>query len=333
MLPEGFSCRPAEMRDVERVVSVFNACSLDVMGIVDFSADELRGDWELPGFDLAGDTRVVLSPASDLVAYGDLWGTSQTFARLTSWVRVHPDYKGRGIGTYLNEWVEARAGRDVAKAPAGARVVLTNWAPAADMDARKLLETLGMSAAAYSWEMAIGLEHEPATPQWPRGVAVTVRKPGDERMFYQARCESFRDHRGYIEEPFEEGFTRWWHLVQHEDHYDPSLWFKAMHGDRMAGFAIGRPGIAGDPHIGWIDYIGVLRPYRRRGLGLALLRHMLLELYRRGIRRAGLTVDADSLTGATRLYEKAGMRVVREYVVYEKELRAGVDLRTLRLSE
>jgi hypothetical protein len=32
--------------------------------------------------------------------------------------------------------------------------------------------------------------------------------------------------------------------------------------------------------------------------------------------------------GATRLYEKAGMSVQRQYVTYEKELRPGVDLST-----
>jgi len=43
----------------------------------------------------------------------------------------------------------------------------------------------------------------------------------------------------------------------------------------------------------------------------------------------GLGVDAQSLTGATRLYEKAGIRVERQYDVYEKELRPGKDLSSL----
>jgi hypothetical protein len=37
----------------------------------------------------------------------------------------------------------------------------------------------------------------------------------------------------------------------------------------------------------------------------------------------GLSVDAANLTGATRLYERAGMHVSQEYVSYEKELRSG----------
>ena len=40
----------------------------------------------------------------------------------------------------------------------------------------------------------------------------------------------------------------------------------------------------------------------------------------------GLDVDAESLTGATRLYEKAGMRVVHQDNQYQKELRAGIEL-------
>jgi mycothiol synthase len=41
---------------------------------------------------------------------------------------------------------------------------------------------------------------------------------------------------------------------------------------------------------------------------------------RRGVRSVGLGVDAQNPTGATRLYERAGMHVVFEAIVYEKEL-------------
>jgi ribosomal protein S18 acetylase RimI-like enzyme len=74
----------------------------------------------------------------------------------------------------------------------------------------------------------------------------------------------------------------------------------------------------------------VLRPWRRRGLGLALLRHSFQEFFRRGRRKVGLGVDASSLTGATRLYEKAGMRSDEHHksARFEKELRPGIDLST-----
>ena len=69
--------------------------------------------------------------------------------------------------------------------------------------------------------------------------------------------------------------------------------------------------------------MGVRRPWRKKGLGLALLTHSFAEFYKRGTNTIGLGVDAANPTGATRLYQKAGMTAANEYVSYEKELRAG----------
>ena len=89
-----------------------------------------------------------------------------------------------------------------------------------------------------------------------------------------------------------------------------------------------RPEWDGDPAFAWIDDLGVLRPWRRRGIALALLHQVFVELHQRGRYKVGLGVDGESLTGATRLYEKAGMRVFQQIDAYEKELRPGRDLCT-----
>jgi GNAT superfamily N-acetyltransferase len=82
-----------------------------------------------------------------------------------------------------------------------------------------------------------------------------------------------------------------------------------------------------------VNWLGVRRPWRRRGLALALLHHTFGECYRRGLQKVALGVDASSLTGATRLYEKAGMHVFRQWNTYQKELRAGKDLTTQKLDD
>ena len=104
--------------------------------------------------------------------------------------------------------------------------------------------------------------------------------------------------------------------------FDPSLWFLAVDGDEIAGVTLCKT-LAGE---GWIGVVGVRRPWRKRGLGLALLRHALAEYHRRGVRKVGLSVDAEGVTGALRLYRRAGMRVRESYAIYLKELRPGVDL-------
>lgn len=80
--------------------------------------------------------------------------------------------------------------------------------------------------------------------------------------------------------------------------------------------------------MGYVHTLGVRRDWRRRGIALALLRHSFGKFYRRGVCKVSLHVDAKSLTGATRLYEKAGMHVDRQSHHYEKELRPGKDLST-----
>jgi GNAT superfamily N-acetyltransferase len=60
--------------------------------------------------------------------------------------------------------------------------------------------------------------------------------------------------------------------------------------------------------------------WRRRGIALALLRTAFAEFHRRGIPRAELGVDAENPTGATRLYERAGMDVAFGWEFWEKEL-------------
>ena len=83
--------------------------------------------------------------------------------------------------------------------------------------------------------------------------------------------------------------------------------------------------------MGWLSTLAVRRPWRRQGIALALLHHTFREFHRRGRYRVGLGVDSANLTGATRLYEKAGMRISRQWDAYEKELRPGRELSTQTL--
>ena len=99
--------------------------------------------------------------------------------------------------------------------------------------------------------------------------------------------------------PFEEWVE---HRVQAPD-FDPTLWFIVRDGDEIAAALRGEPDRGG---AGWVGAIGVRKPWRKRGLGLALLLHAFGEFYRRGQPRIGLGVDAQNPTGATRLYERAG---------------------------
>ncbi len=123
------------------------------------------------------------------------------------------------------------------------------------------------------------------------------------------------------------------HHFSADDSYDPSLWFLAAAGDEIVGICLCRGYGPEERDAGFISSLGVKRPWRRQGIALALLQHAFGEYYRRGIYKVDLGVDAESLTGATELYLKAGMFVLRQYDMYEKELRPGREISVTSLEK
>ena len=60
--------------------------------------------------------------------------------------------------------------------------------------------------------------------------------------------------------------------------------------------------------------------WRGLGLGYALLLATLLEFQRRDAELATLDVDAENVTGALRLYAKAGMHAQPLFTIWSKEI-------------
>jgi ribosomal protein S18 acetylase RimI-like enzyme len=184
--------------------------------------------------------------------------------------------------------------------------------------------------------MKIDLKEAPPEPHWANGINVhSVTNPKTEiETITRVDVESFRDHFGFIEQPFEDEvawFRNW--LENSEQMADPSLWYLATNGDQAIGLALCAVYDSEDRKYGHVNSLGVLRPYRKRGIGLALLHHAFGEYYRRGYKGVTLGVDAENLTGALRLYKAAGMHVHRQFDLYEKELRPGRDISVQRLPE
>ena len=100
----------------------------------------------------------------------------------------------------------------------------------------------------------------------------------------------------------------------------PDMSFVALAGDEIAGVCLCATHESGERGYGWVGILGVRPPWRRRGLGEALLRTAFRAFAAEGATRVGLGVDGENTTGAVRLYERAGMRVIRRYDTYERRL-------------
>jgi ribosomal protein S18 acetylase RimI-like enzyme len=315
-LPKGLTVRPAMLDDVEAIYSLVQAYDYALYGVADKSLASVRGRYSAPGLDLAEDTCLAFDQAGQLV--GSMLLEQTLYAKFFVRVHILPGYPDQRLGDYLMGLAESRAREQMARAQPDARVTMIGWVPSVDQAGFQRYRQAGFQEIRRHWRMEIELHEAPAAPEWPQGVElrpfVTKR---DEHAVFELIDTAFQDHWGYMPQRFEE----WRHWAIERADFDPSLYFVAYADEQPVGCAL----CFANP-IGWVDDLGVARVGRRKGLGLALLRHAFGEFYHRGWHKAGLGVDAQNLTGATRLYQRAGMHIAREDVVHEKELRAGVDL-------
>ncbi|HVS84647.1 MAG TPA: GNAT family N-acetyltransferase [Gaiellaceae bacterium] len=214
---------------------------------------------------------------------------------------VHPRAKGRGLGAELVDRSEAALRRHGA-----ARIHQITLG--GDMAADELMRGRGYMRVRSFYEMAIQLD---AAPDPVAGVAIDPFSEADAQAFYDALEEAFHDHWEHHTTSFEE----WWERQRSKPNYDPSLWYLVRDGAEIAAVARSEAGRNGG---GYVGHVGVRRPWRGRGYAKALLLHTFRVFYERGLPRVTLGVDAENPTGATHLYERVGMHVESENVVYEK---------------
>jgi mycothiol synthase len=234
--------------------------------------------------------------------------------RLYADAYTHPEYTGQGVATALLDHAEAQADH----VPAGAtRLVLVNYAPVGAA-AEALLTQRGYALVHVYFRMHRRLtDLSPAVvPDGIRFVAATADE-ADLARVHECIEDAFVDHADRARRTFED-----WRGHMMYDGFDPTLWTLAEHDGALVGASLCR--LRGE--VGEVDQLGVVRAWRGRGLGRALLLHSFGALAARGAASVGLGVDSTSPTGADRLYASAGMVVTVRHGRFERELRAGNDL-------
>ena len=272
---------------------------------IGFSGDELREWWARRPEHLETNVLVAVSEGH-AVGYAGVDQEGSDLANVLDESCVHPDYRGRGIGTRLVEFAESWARE---------RELSRLHMHAVTDEARGLFESRGFELIRFFWRMEVKFDGEPPRPELPTGFELRAYEPGtDDAALHAMHQEAFAGHWEFVPQSLEDWLE--WRTTRGD--YDPALWQLVVHGDEIAGAALA----FGGRGLGWVLDLAVSPRRRKQGLGLALLQAVFRELHTRGFSHVGLEVDSENETGATRLYERAGMRVTRRYATFEKRLSA-----------
>ncbi|WP_052666389.1 GNAT family N-acetyltransferase [Nitriliruptor alkaliphilus] len=230
--------------------------------------------------------------------------------------QVHPAATGRGIATLLLDRADVRA-RDAATVEQAAAAVVRTTVVDGDDRARAWFTARGFVLVRHLLTMRLDLSEPAAAPSWPAGIATRRFRPGrDEERTWRAHQAAFGDVATHLPLTLEEWVED---RVLRDPAFDPSLTVLATDAaGEVVGLAVTRVGVEGAPEEGWIRDLGVVPAWRGRGLGMALLLDALHTFRTRGLTGAALDVDDVTIGAAVRLYERAGLRIVRRTDVVER---------------
>jgi mycothiol synthase len=315
-VPTGLRARPLRADDMPALADLLEAAEPvddtgeheDAEGIAEFLVNDRVA--------LDGDTCAVLTDDGRLVAYAstvDLGDHRDEYAvRIDG--RVHPDWRGRGIGRALVGWELARCAElHRARHPEmPGRFAL--GVPSAMTSLDRLVRRAGFQPVQYYFSMTRPLTDLPPL-RTVDGIELAPFDGSRDDEVRRAHNVAFVDHFGTAERDA----YAWQTWFTGQKAFRPELSRLALAGGAVVGYSLVYEYDADTAATGvreaYFGQIGVLPAARGRGIASAVIVASLHAAAEDGLGRAGLTVDSNNTTGALRLYEALGFTVDRRETV------------------
>ena len=266
--------------------------------------------WERRGVNPQNDVSVLPGENGELIAFKQAVLFRDGTPRLAFEIGVHPQYRGRGIGSALYRMVVRRAAETAA-----AHVTSPVYRKEGEErpECTGFLEKRGFRPDHSYWQLRLDAIDKQAPPLWPAGIGFRTFSRGEHDAQTWARL---------IVEAFGEPATPEGIEAQlREPGVSTDGYFFAIDlatGEEI-GTSRGRIDMLGGKPVGYVGTVGVIPRYRGRGIATALMAQTLSYLYGRGMCSATLFVEHRN-TGARRLYEKLGWYPVYRTDHYWKRL-------------
>jgi mycothiol synthase len=289
-LPAGLTARPLVPADSAAVTAVMAAQELADVGEVVIEEADIIADWQRPGYDVSDHT-VGICDGDRLVGYAEVaYGDRGDAA-------VHPDYRGRGIGTWLAGWMQRKAREK------GCTVIGMPVPQGSPGD--RLLESLGYRVRWTSW--VLQLPEGAAVPDrpLPEGYTARAASEADWQSAFTVNEDAFLEWSQRERDTFE----IWQSQVVRRPGFEP--WHLRVVTD-PGGEVVATALLQLHDYQAYVARLATRADQRGRGLAQALLVDAFAEARQHGATRFELSTD--SRTGALSLYQKVGMRVTSAWV-------------------
>jgi mycothiol synthase len=237
--------------------------------------------------------------------------------------RVHPEHRGRGLGDFILQWMEARGCQMLSELQEDRPGVLRIDFYDRSDDALTLFEEHGFRFAFAEDEMRRDPRHPVPVVELPAGMTFVTWTPQRAGLFFEAYRDAFQERPRFPDWSEE----TWRHNFTGGTGFRPDLSLLLVEGAGPVGFAICHVGADVSPEAaseGWIVQMGVRPAWRNRGLGGALLCEVLSRFQHHGLAKAALDVNVDNQRAA-RLYQRLGFERQRRYTSYQKVMSRALE--------
>jgi GNAT superfamily N-acetyltransferase len=289
-LPDDLTTRPLRATDSAEVFELIAAQERHDTGSVEIEEEDLIAEWQRPSYDNGASTIAVLEGGDDgrIVAYAELMGVDRYD------VAVHPDVRGRGIGTWLAEWI-----RDLARSR-GASVVGMPVPEGSAGD--RLLTDLGYHVRWTSWVLRLPAGRTIEDRPLPEGYALRIATEDDREQVWHVIEDAFLEWSVRDKQTFDDFAAEVWLRPGFEPW---QLQVVAGPDGAIAGAIFSTLSESNGAKETYVSRVAVHRDHRNRGLAQSLLVAAFAAGREHGAESSCLSTD--SRTGALTLYEKVGM--------------------------
>ncbi|MGY1839047.1 MULTISPECIES: GNAT family N-acetyltransferase [unclassified Modestobacter] len=318
-LPAGLTARPIHPDDLGAVAALLSAAEeVDDTGVHE-SPEDLAGGWLNELVDLEHDTRLVTTADGAVVAYAATVAppTFRDAYGVHLQGRVHPAWRGRGIGRALLAWQLTRGEQlHVQRHPGSpARLTATVYTTMPSLEA--LLRRAGLAPVRWFFHM-----ERPLTDLPPRRrldgidlVPFTWDRDEEVRLAHNA---AFTEHYGSSERDL----ASWQVMFTGMRTFRPDLSVLAVEDGEVLGYTLAYVSETAAAVTGsresYFGQIGVVPAARGRGVSKAVIIEALHVAAAHDCQTAGLEVDSENVSGALGLYESLGFTTARTQVSWSR---------------